>query len=161
MRRAARVLGAAVLLGGLVAQPAMAGQPTHERFVDAGEFDIDCGSFLLHETYTDSLSIRERTVDGVIRIQVHHRFSGAITGPNGRVLIDHAAFTNFVTITPDAEVDRQVGVVYRYVVPGLGLVAHDAGIIEFDGLTGDVLRISGPHDVWDTGLEALICPLFE
>jgi hypothetical protein len=161
MRRAARVLGAAIVLSGLLVQPAMAGQPTRERFVDSGEFDIDCGTFMLHETYMDALRVSERMVGDVIHIQVHHRFSGEISGPGGAVLIDRATFTNFVTIATDGERDRQVGIVYRYVVPGLGLVAHDAGIIEFDALTGEVVRISGPHDVWETGLEALICPLFE
>jgi hypothetical protein len=36
---------------------------------------------------------------------------------------------------------------------------HDVGVITF--LPDGSVETKGPHDVWDNGLEALICPLFE
>jgi hypothetical protein len=160
MRRCWSALGAAVLLVAMVVPTASAAAPSRDRFIDSGEFDIDCGEFTLHETYTDRMTITEWTRGSTTYVQVHHRWSGVITGPGGiEVLLDPSHFTNFITIRDGEQTDRQVGLIYRYVVPGIGRVALDAGVIEFapDGS----VTIHGPHDVWDTGLEPLICPLFE
>ena len=78
----------------------------------------------------------------------------------GVSLADRAHYTNIITAAPgDALTVRQVGLLYNYHVPGIGLVAHDVGSITFfpDGS----VEFKGPHDVFEDGLEPLICELFE
>ena len=160
MRRSWLALGAALLMAAMVAPSVSAAAPVREQFIDAGEFEIDCGTFTLHETYSDLITVTERTRGSTTYVQVHHRWSGVIIGPGGiEVLLDPSHFTNFITVQDGEQTDRQVGLVYRYVVPGIGRVAIDAGVIVFSP-DGSV-EIHGPHDVWETGLEPLICPLFE
>ena len=88
------------------------------------------------------------------------RFDGTITAPGSTLrLSDVGRFTSFIDFGQDGITERQVGIVYKFSAPGLGVVAHDVGQITFfpDGS----VETKGPHDVWDNGLEALICPLFE
>ncbi len=74
-------------------------------------------------------------------------------------LSDPGHWTDFVTFGPDGETVRQVGLLYSIRVKGQGLILHDVGSITFFP-DGSVV-IKGPHDVFDNGLEPLICPLFE
>ena len=55
--------------------------------------------------------------------------------------------------------ETQIGLIFNIVVPGHGSVAQDTGLISLEP-DGDVV-IKGPHEVFDQGLEPLICPLFE
>lgn len=160
MRRRLGALAGAMLLLGLMAGPAMAGGPTRSTIIDEGSYEIDCGAFVLLGTYRDRIIVKE-WLDGsgeLIKAQFHHSWTGTIDGPGGILkLNDPGHFTAFI----DADSVRQVGLIYRYIVPGHGLIAHDVGIIEFDAETGEATVIRGPHDVFDQGLESLICPLFE
>ena len=36
-----------------------------------------------------------------------------------------------------------------------GLVLHDKGLLVFDDVTGEVLKVAGPHDVFFDGFGAL------
>jgi len=129
-------------------------------FVEEGSFDIECGAFTLHETYRDRIAVLE-WLDGdgeFVRAQVHHSWTGTIEGPGGVLrLSDPGHWTDFI----DAESVLQVGLVYNLIVPGMGLIGHDTGLIGFDAESGEVSIIRGPHDVFDQGLDALICPLCE
>lgn len=160
MRRGlASLTGALVLLGAMLGT-AQAAAPIRTTFVDEGEFSIDCGTFTLLETFRDRMTVMEwlDSNGAFVKAQVHHSWTGTIEGPGGIVrLSDPAHWTDFF----EGDGVRQIGLVYRFVVPGVGLVGHDAGIIGFDGETGDVTIIRGPHDVFDRGLESLICSLFE
>lgn len=152
------VAGALVLLWAMLGTAHAAG-PSRTTFVDEGAFEIDCGTFTLHETYQDKITVLEwlDSSGGFVKAQVHHAFSGTIQGPGGILrLSDPGHWTDFI----DGDGVRQVGLLYRLIVPGVGLVAHDAGVIGFDAETGEVTIIRGPHDVFVEGLEALICPLF-
>lgn len=162
MRRFSLSALAAIALMVALAGPAMAGKPSKVTFVDEGSFSIDCGTFSLLSTYTDRITVKEWTDSSgaVTRLQAHHSYRGTITGPGGILeLSDPGNFTDFVTFGPDGETVRQVGMVYKLIAKGHGLIAHDVGVITFHA-DGSVTT-QGPHDVWDNGLEALICPLFE
>ena len=95
----------------------------------------------------------------VTRGHARVRFDGTITAPGSTLrLSDVGRFTSFIAFGDGTE--RQVGLVYKFSAPGLGVVAHDVGQITFFPDGSDPV-IKGPHDVWDNGLEPLICPLFE
>lgn len=153
------LLGAMALLGAMLGT-AQAAAPSRTTFVDEGAFDIDCGSFTLHETYRDEITVLE-WLDGegsFVKAQVHHSWTGTIEGPGGILrLSDPGHWTDFFR----GDGVRQVGLLYRLIVPGVGVIGQDAGIIAFDTATGELIVIRGPHDVFDEGLETLICPLFQ
>ena len=162
MRRTGLAALAAMILSIALAAPAFAGGPTRERFVDESEFDIDCGGFVLHETYADRITVLTWSdASGTpTRLQMHHSWTGTITGPGGILqLSDPGHWTDFFTFGPDGDTVTQVGVVYKLIVKGHGLLAHDVGRITFPP-DGDP-TFQGPHDVFENGLENLICPLFE
>ena len=85
---------------------------------------------------------------------------GVIEGNGSSLrLSDRAHWNVKVSVGADGETVRQTGLVYRFQIPGVGLIAHDAGQIIFhpDGS----VTVNGPHDIFDLGLEPVICPLFE
>ena len=162
MRRVVTAALATLALTATLAGPAFAGKPLIEPYAVSGSLDMDCGTFTLHEEYTQGGTSKtwfDANGDPT-RIQVHSWFKGTITGPGGVLtLSDPGRWTDFITPTPDGDIVRQVGMLYKIHVKGQGLILHDVGIIEFHP-DGSVV-VKGPHDVWDNGLESLICPLFE
>ena len=162
MRRAIAAVSAALLLMVLITGPAMAAKPVIEVFEDHESFDIPCGTFVLHEEA--DVTVRSTVwLDGdgnAVRALEHITYHGVITGPGGiGTLEDDGFLTNLVTIDGEDVTLRQVGLIFRFTVPGVGLVAHDVGSITFfpDGSA----EYSGPHDVFEEGLEPLLCGLFE
>ena len=162
MRRTIRAAMAAVALLAVVATPALAAKPLVETFEESGTFPIPCGTVTLIEDYTQSVVVTTwLDEDGdMTRGHARLRFDGTITAPGSTLeLSDVGSFTSFIDFGPDGATERQVGVVYKFSAPGLGVVAHDVGVITF--LPDGSVETRGPHDVWDNGLEARICPLFE
>jgi hypothetical protein len=161
MRRAVIVTLATVALSAVLATPVLAAKPVVEKFEDADAFLIDCGAFTLAETLTFSGTTKTwfDANGDPIRQQTHVAFDGVISGTGGiRVLADRATVNEFVSFGADGPTTRQVGVVYNFHVPGHGVIAHDVGSITFfpDGS----VEFHGPHDVFESGLESLICPFF-
>ncbi len=162
MHRTIRAALAALALTAILATPALAAKPLVETFDESGSFTIPCGTVTLVEEYRQSATVTT-WFDGngdVTRGHAKVRFDGTITAPGSTLrLSDVGRFTSFIDFGPDGATERQVGLVYKFSAPGLGVVAHDVGQIIFhpDGS----VETKGPHDVWDNGLEALICPLFE
>jgi len=152
----------AVALTVAMAGPAMAGKPIKSTFIDEGSFEIQCDGFVLSESYTDRITLLEwQDRDGnPTRLKFHHSWTGTVTGPGGILtLSDPGHWTDFIDVGPDGDTVRQVGVIYKLVIKGQGLVAHDVGIITFhpDGS----VTTQGPHDVFEAGVEQIYCPLFE
>ena len=141
------------------AGPAGATPPTTETFHEASAFDIDCGTFVLHEEFVQD--VRETTFydaeGNPVRLLIHVHFVGTITAPDGQVIRDPGYWSADVDLTD--ETFRQRGLIFNIAVPGHGSVAQDVGVIIFEP-DGDVV-IKGPHEVFEQGLEALICPIFE
>ncbi len=162
MRRVVTAALATLALSAALAGPAFAGKPVIEPFEFSGAFDINCGTFTLHEEFTAGGTTKtwlDANGDPT-RMQVHNWFKGTITGPGGVLtLSDPGHWTDFFTFGPDGITVRQAGQIYNIHVKGQGLILHDVGSITF--LPDGSVVVKGPHDVWENGLEALICPLFE
>jgi hypothetical protein len=160
-----RTVAAALLVPAFLvamAGPVLAAKPEISTFEFQEEFDIDCGAFALHEVA--DVTVRQIVwlddEGNPVRITEHIQFDGLITGPGGiGSLADPGHLTNFIMIGSEGDTVRQVGLIYSFPVPGLGQVGHDVGTITFfpDGS----FEYSGPHDVFEEGLEPLICGLFE
>ncbi len=162
MRRSIRAALAALALLAVVATPALAAKPLVETFEESGTFEIPCGTVTLIEEYHQSVVVTTwLDANGdMTRGHARLRFDGTITAPGSTLeLSDVGSFTSFIDFGPDGPTERQVGLVYKFSAPGLGVVAHDVGVLAF--LPDGSVEVKGPHDVWDNGLEALICPLFE
>ncbi len=162
MTRTIRAALAAFTLTVVVAGPALAAKPVVQTIEDSGTLTIPCETVTLVEEYSQSVVLTTwLDANGdVTRGHARVRWDGTITGPGSTLrLSDVGRFTSFIDFGPDGPIERQVGVVYKFSAPGLGVVAHDVGIITFfpDGS----VETKGPHDIWDNGLETLICPLFE
>ncbi len=162
MNRTIRAALAALALTAIAVAPAFAAKPLVETNEESGTFLIPCGTVTLVEEWRQSV-VLTTWLDGTgdpTRAHARVRFDGKITAPGSTLrLSDVGRFTSFIDFGPDGATERQVGLVYKFSAPGLGVVAHDVGQITFfpDGS----VETKGPHDVWDNGLEALICPLFE
>lgn len=160
MHRTIRAALAALALTAIAATPALAAKPLVETFDESGTFPIPCGTVTLVEEYSQSATVTTwlDANGGVTRGHARVRFDGTITAPGSTLRVsDVGRFTSFISFDGT---ERQVGIVYKFSAPGLGVVAHDVGQITLFP-DGSDPEIKGPHDVWDNGLEALICPLFE
>ncbi len=162
MHRTIRAALAALTLMAIVAAPVAAGKPITETFEESGTFTIPCETVTLVEEYSQSVHVTTWLDDNgdMTRGHARLRFDGTITAPGSTLQVsDVGRFTSFIDIGPDGPTVREVGMIYKFSAPGLGVVAHDVGSLTFfpDGS----VEIKGPHDVWDNGLESLICPLFE
>jgi hypothetical protein len=162
MRRSIQATLAAITLMAVFATPALAGKPVVAMFEESGTFPIPCGTVTLIEEYSQAV-VLTRWLDAsgdMTRGHARVRFDGTISSPGSTLRVsDVGRFTGFIDLGPDGATERQVGLVYKISAPDLGVIAHDVGIITVfpDGS----VETKGPHDVWDNGLEALICPLFE
>ncbi len=165
MHRTIRAALAALALTAIAAAPAFAAKPLVETNEESGTFLIPCGTVTLVEEWSQSV-VLTTWLDGngdPTRAHARVRFDGTITAPGSTLrLSDVGRFTSFLDFGQAGitERERQVGIVYKISAPGLGLVAHDVGQITFFSDRPEP-EIKGPHDVWENGLEALICPLFE
>ena len=162
MQRTIRAALAALTLLALAATPALAAKPFVETFEESGTFTIQCVTVTLDEEYSQSVVVT-MWVDGngdVTRGHARLRFDGTISGQGSTLrLSDVGRFTSFIDFGPDGPTVREVGTVYKFSARGQGVVAHDVGVLTF--LPDGSVETNGPHDVWDSGLESLICPLFE
>jgi hypothetical protein len=150
------------VLVGVLALAAAAGAtpPTTETFHEESSFDIDCGSFVLHEEFV--ADVRETTFYNAEgspqRLQAHITFLGTITAPDGQVIRDPGFFTVRIDLTDGTE--THIGLEFNIVIPGQGSVVQDTGVAIFEP-DGDVV-LKGPHDVNpEQPIEPLLCPLFE
>lgn len=146
------------------AAAAEAVRPTVESFHIEGSFDIDCGTFLLHEDFVldDTVTTFFDQAGNPVSVKIHEQFVGVITNPAGETFRDPGHLNTFIDLagTPDDESDDTVtttGLVFGITVPGVGMVAQDTGLITFNP-DGSVV-IHGPHEVFVQGLEPLICPV--
>jgi len=162
MQRTIRAALAAFALIAVFATPALAAKPVVQTFEESGTFTIACGTVTLVEEYRQSFVVT-RWLDengDMTRGHARVRFDGTITGPGSEIrLSEQSRFTSFIDFGADGRTIREVGLQYKFSAPGLGVVAHDVGVLAF--LPDGSVEVKGPHDVWDNGLEALICPLFE
>jgi hypothetical protein len=162
MNRMIRAALAALTLTAILAAPVAAAKPIVETFEESGTFTIPCETVTLVEEYHQAVLVTT-WLDGngdMTRAHARLRFDGTITAPGSTLEVsDVGRFTSFLDVGPDGPTVREVGIIYKFSAPDLGIVAHDVGSLTFfpDGS----VETKGPHDVWDNGLESLICPLFE
>jgi hypothetical protein len=163
MRRFALLLFLSILPLAFAATAA-ATPPTVEEVQSEQSFDIDCGTFLLHEdaVVEDRITTFFDKAGNPTRAQIHERFVGVITNPDGETFRDPGFFTVMIDLagTPDDESDDTVsiaGMFYGITVPGVGIVAQDTGLLT-QNPDGSVV-IHGPHEAFLQGLEPLICPV--
>ena len=162
MHRSIRAALAALTLTIVVAAPAAAAKPMTRTVETSGIESIQCGTVTLTEVYSRSVVVTAWFDDEghMTRGHARVRFDGTISAPGSTLEVsDVGRFTSFIDFGPDGPTVREVGLSYKLTAPGLGGVAHDAGSLTFfpDGS----FEAHGPHDVFDNGLEALVCPLFE
>jgi hypothetical protein len=160
MRRFALILFLSILSLAFAATAA-ATPPTIEEFHDEFSFDIECGTFSLHEdVVVDVTAITFFDQAGnPDRLQFHVHFVGVITNPDGETFRDPGFLTDFIDLagTPEDLSDDTVaeaGLIFAITVPGVGIVAQDTGLIIFKA-DGSVV-IHGPHEVFVEG-DALLC----
>ena len=162
MQRSIRAAVAALALTVVVATPAAAAKPVTRTVEAHGTFTIPCGTLTLVEEYTQSVLVTI-WLDGdghPMRGHARVRYDGTISAPGSTLRVsDVGRFTSFIDFGPDGPTVREIGMTYKFSAPGLGVVAHDVGSLTF--LPDGSVETKGPHDVWDNGLQSLICPLFE
>ena len=162
MRRTIRAALAALTLTIVVAGPALAAKPIVQRMEESGTFTIQCETVTLVEEYSQSVVVTTwLDADGDrTRAHAHVRYDGTITAPGSTLSVSEAGrFTSFIDFGPEGRTVRQIGLVYKFSAPDLGVVAHEVGSLTV--FPDRTFEVKGPHDVFDNGVEALICPLFE
>jgi hypothetical protein len=121
------------------------------------DFTFEAGeicSFPVDVVESGHLKITEfRNSDGdLVKALVHARGTGMWTGPGGTAT-EHFSSNGIY----DAETDTftQNGNKWNLHMGAGGTILQDKGQIVFNDSTGEVLRIKGPHEVFENGLGAL------
>lgn len=156
MRRLTVIAVVAALFVSVLAIPASA-QVTKDmdKFTDSFEGTIPPGEICDFEV---GISEQVKVIltewfnsDGdLIKATVHVNGTTVWSGPGGTAT-EHWSWNG--TFDPVGMTFRQAGNVWN--VHQNGLVIHDKGLIIFDDVTGDVLKVAGPHEVFFEGLGAL------
>lgn len=153
------VMGTAIGLVLLMAIPALAAKPvvvvdedfSYDDTVPGGvglcDFEVNIvGSG--HETVTEFFN-----GDGdFVKAHVQVRETVVWTGPGGTAT-EHLAWNG--VFDPEAMTFTQNGNVWNLHMGAGGTILQDKGQIVFDDISGEAIRIKGPHEVWDYGLDAL------
>ena len=162
MHRTIRAALAALALTILVAAPAAAAKPMTRTVEQTGSFPIPCGTVTLVEEFSQSVQVTSWFDENgdMTRGHARVRYDGTISAPGSTLLVsDVGRFTSFIDFGPDGPTIREVGMLYKFSTPDLGVVAHDVGKLTF--LPDGSVEANGPHDVTDNGIQSLICPLFD
>jgi len=128
-----------------------AAQPLIESHHEEFSFDIDCGTFVLHEEIVADITetIFFDSAGNEDHVLIHQRVAGVITNPEGETFRDPGHLTVSIDLagTPDDESDdtvRVAGLTFAIRVPGEGVVVQWVGLEIYEP-DGDVI-IHGPHD---------------
>ena len=162
MNRMIRAALAALTLTAILAAPVAAAKPMTRTVEQSGSFPIPCGTVTLVEEFSQSVLVTSWFDENgeMTRGHARVRYDGTISAPGSTLLVsDVGRFTSFIDFGPDGPTIHEVGMLYKFSTPDLGVVAHDVGKLTF--LPDGSVEAKGPHDVTDNGLEAMICPLFE
>jgi hypothetical protein len=144
---------------GRTPQVGAAAQPSVETFHDAGAFEIGpCPSGVtLVETFMGDVRVTtffDQAGDPV-RAQVHIDFVGVVTNSTtGQTVKDPGRITRTIDLTTGAR--SNAGLYFSTIVPGVGVVFHDAGHLMYD-TAGNLSFEAGPHDVLHGDYVALFC----
>jgi hypothetical protein len=144
---------------------ALAGKPLKVNIAgdSAGFFIGDCGTFnVLSDYIFEGHAKVWFDADGnPVRAVEHYNYDTiyyADTNPDeylrggpGEVENDHFDLIDGIVAV--------LGLPFKLTIPGYGVVFHDAGRIEIDLATGDVLFKAGPSDFLDENLEAICAAL--
>lgn len=142
----------------LAAQPELITIPVDDTFVFGS-----CDGFDVIEHVEGRVKISTHfDKDGnvpmeIVRFSLRHTYTNSETGASLRsqdVGIDKIRFEQDGSITVAV-----IGIVAHVVVPGEGPVFSHLGKIVFDGSTGEVLFVAGPHDDFADLLPALCSAL--
>lgn len=141
----------------VLAVPASAGQvhKVTEKFTDSHDEVIPAGvicefSVGVQEEVKGSETLWFDADDNLLKVHVKVNGTSIWSGPGGSAT-EHWAWSGW--FDPVEMTFAQSGNVWN--VHQNGLVIHDKGLIVFDDTTGEAIKISGPHEVWNNGLGAL------
>ncbi len=158
--RAAAVLSLLTAVALLTqAAPAAAVTPVVQTGTFDDSFDVDCGTFLLHDQVT--INFRDTffldAAGSPTRVQTQLDVVGTWSG-NGITVRDRQHGIETFDFTTGTK--RTIGLVFNVVVPGHGSIAQDTGVL-IENADGTVV-IHGPHEVFAAGddLAPLLCPAF-
>jgi hypothetical protein len=154
VRRTMLTVGFALGMMLVVAAPANATAP-HREF-DSFSFSdsADCGSFA--DDYAGTVTIRETTffdADGnpiMVRVKVLQRETD-VNSETGRSVRVNGSFTQTVDLRTG--IRRTAGQVFMGVGGKGANVIHDTGLVIFNDITGEVIKVAGPHTVLEGGNE--------
>jgi hypothetical protein len=141
------------------AAPAAAVTPFVQTGTFEDSFDVDCGTFLLHDQIT--IDFRDTffldAAGNATRVQTQLNGTGTWSG-NGITVRDRNHGIETFDLATGTK--RTIGLVFNVTVPGHGSIAQDTGVL-IENADGSVV-IHGPHEVAAAGddLAPLFCPAF-
>jgi len=154
MQRTILSAGVAIGMMLLVAAPASATAPDRESDSFSFSDSADCGSFT--DDYAGTVTIRTTTffdADGN-PIMVRRKFlqretdTNSETGTSVRV---KGSYTESIDLPTG--IRRTTGQVFMGVGGKGANVIHDTGLVIFNDVTGEVIKVAGPHTVLEGGNE--------
>lgn len=128
-----------------------------------GQQAADCGDFtvLADTVYRGHATLRFDSAGNLLQISAHERFS--------EILYNSSDPTKFIASAPQQASNLLVnvanstewvaGTIFKFTLPGVGVVMHDVGRLVYDTSTGDVLFQAGPQQYLNGEIAALCTAL--
>lgn len=152
----------AVLLALGMVSPAFAGAPTtFTYYLQGTQVLADCGSFQVFDDYDITVEATTFYSSNGQPAQAHYKITGTDTYRHS-VTGQSITMGSYFMIRNDYRtgLNSAMGMQYHLMVPGLGQVLLDVGLMVYDTSVGDYVFTAGPHQV-ASGDTAGLCKAFD
>lgn len=124
-----------------------------------GQVAADCGDFtvLADTVYRGHATLRFNAAGDLVQISAHERFTEVLYNSNDptKSISSNPQQASNLLIHIENSTEWVAGSIFKFTLPGVGVVMHDVGRVVYDTSTGEVLFQAGPQQYLNGDIAAL------
>jgi hypothetical protein len=128
-----------------------------------GQVAADCGDFtvLADTVYRGHATLRFDAAGNLLQISAHERFTEVLYNSNDptKYLSSNPQQASNLLVNIENSTEWVAGSIFKFTLPGVGVVLHDVGRLVYDTNTGEVLFQAGPQQYLNGDIAALCAAL--
>jgi hypothetical protein len=128
-----------------------------------GQVAADCGDFtvLADTVYRGHATLRFDAAGNLVQISAHERFTEILYNSNDptKSLSSNPQQASNLLVNIANSTEWVAGTIFKFTLPGVGVVLHDVGRLVYDTSTGDILFQAGPAQYLNGDIAALCAAL--
>lgn len=124
-----------------------------------GQEAADCGDFtvLADTIYRGHATLRFNAAGDLVQISAHERFTEVLYNSNDptKSISSNPQQASNLLVNIENSTEWVAGSIFKFTLPGVGVVMHDVGRLVYDTNTGEVLFQAGPQQYLNGDITAL------